>query len=200
MKKIFTAATICMVMASTSAFAVGAGAISGAFAGADNAGNSQNITFTSPPYTETHVSGTQTLKTVPQVYAPSIGVSAPCQTALSGGVSVVGFGVSAGGSVEDKGCTMRETSRLLHGIGQPAAAARVMCNDEMAAKALGSAICAGMTAPVAGEVAPVSAAPASAPVATAPAATAPVAVVASKTPDCKEVFSTTLGRNLTVCN
>ena len=103
------------------------------------------VIFTSPANTtsaiDQSVSGTQTLRTVPMVYAPPIGVTAPCMVALSGGVSVVGLGISAGGSIEDPGCTLRETARLLHGIGQEGAAARVMCNNKLAAKAMGSAVC-----------------------------------------------------------
>lgn len=107
-------------------------------------GNAQNITFNSAeptPYVETHQSGTTTLKTVPMVYAPPVGVTAPCYTALSAGVAVVGFGLTAGGSVEDPECTLRETARLLHGIGAQEAAVRVMCNNALAAAALGAATC-----------------------------------------------------------
>lgn len=107
-------------------------------------GNAQNITFNSAspsPYIDTHQSGTTTLKTVPMVYAPPVGVTAPCYTALSAGVAVVGFGLTAGGSVEDPECTLRETARLLHGIGAQEAAVRVMCNNALAAAALGAATC-----------------------------------------------------------
>lgn len=82
-----------------------------------------------------------TLVTAPQIYAPPIGVTAPCYVALSAAVSVVGFGVGAGSSIEDPNCTRRENARVLHGIGQSAAAARIMCNDREAAAALGPAIC-----------------------------------------------------------
>ena len=59
----------------------------------------------------------------------------------SAGVAVIGIGVSSGGSVEDDPCNLRETARLLDGIGQRDAAARVMCNDRRAAEALGESIC-----------------------------------------------------------
>lgn len=73
----------------------------------------------------------------PAVSAPAVMTSAPCYVGVSGGASIVGLGVSFGNGVEDPGCTLRETARLLHGIGQRDAAVRVMCNDPIAAKALG---------------------------------------------------------------
>ena len=104
-------------------------------------GNITSFNYSNPDKTKVEYSGTQTLRTAPQVYAPPIGVTAPCYVALSGGLSVVGFGIAAGGSIEDEGCTMRETARLLFGIGQPLAAAKVMCNNPLAAEALGE-VCA----------------------------------------------------------
>lgn len=117
---------------SSSTSAAQAGSVSGSGA---IASPNQNINF------NTDGSGSLRIRTTPDVFAPAIGVSAPCQTALSGGVSVMGFGGSLGGSKEDTGCTMRETARVLSEMGQPAAGLRVMCNNPMAAKALGEAIC-----------------------------------------------------------
>jgi hypothetical protein len=133
-----------------------AGATSGSLSGGNTLSN--GIIFTNPANTtstiDSNVSGTQTVRSAPTVYAPPIGVTAPCMVALSGGVSVVGVGVSMGGSVEDPGCTLRETARLLHGIGEPGAAARIMCNNPMAAKAMGEKVCGEAAA------APTTAAPA----------------------------------------
>lgn len=61
--------------------------------------------------------GTTTLRTVPDAYAPTVGATAPCRIAVSAGVAVIGIGVSGGGSVEDEPCNLRETARLLDGIG-----------------------------------------------------------------------------------
>jgi hypothetical protein len=72
---------------------------------------------------------TTTLRTVPDAYAPTMNATAPCRISVSAGVAVIGIGVSGGGSVEDDPCNLRETARLLDGIGQREAAARVMCND-----------------------------------------------------------------------
>jgi hypothetical protein len=118
-------------------------ALSGSYSGAQQ-GNQQAITINGAPIptdqTVRH-EGTSTVKTVATVYAPPIGVTAPCLMGISGGVTVVGVGASLGASVEDKECTMRETARLLHAMGQPVAAAKVMCNNAMAAQALGEATC-----------------------------------------------------------
>jgi len=112
-----------------------AGSVSGA-----TQGNSQGVTF--------NTQSNDSLRTVATVYAPPIGVTAPCFIGLSGGVTVMGFGASLGGSMEDKGCTLRETSRLLFGIGQTQAAAKVMCYNPEAAAAMGPSICP----PVAGQL------------------------------------------------
>ena len=82
-----------------------------------------------------------TVRTVPDAYAPTMNATAPCRISVSAGVAVIGIGVSGGGSVEDDPCNLRETARLLDGIGQREAAARVMCNDRRAAEALGESIC-----------------------------------------------------------
>jgi len=86
-------------------------------------------------------SQTTTLRTVPDAYAPTVGATAPCRIAVTAGVAVIGIGVSGGGSVEDDPCNLRETARLLDGIGQREAAARLMCNDARAAAALGATVC-----------------------------------------------------------
>lgn len=86
-------------------------------------------------------SRTTTVRTVPDAYAPTMSATAPCRIAVSAGVAVIGIGVSGGGSVEDDPCNLRETARLLDGIGQREAAARIMCGDPRAAEALGGNIC-----------------------------------------------------------
>jgi hypothetical protein len=100
----------------------------------------QNINYTNTSsggtHNKTEVSGTTTVKNTPQVYSPSIGVSAPCMTALSGGVSVPGFGFGLGGSLEDHGCTARENARVLAQLGDAASAMAVMCSQESVRKAM----------------------------------------------------------------
>lgn len=90
---------------------------------------------------------TTTVRMVPDPYAPTMNATSPCRISVSGGVTVIGVGVSGGGSVEDDPCNLRETARLLSGIGQQEAAARVMCNDPRAAAALGATICPSSGAP-----------------------------------------------------
>jgi hypothetical protein len=133
-------------------------------------GNAQNIIFNSsvPPSQTQNVnysgsiehSGTSTLKTVPMVYAPPMGVTAPCRIALSGGLSVVGVGVSGGGSVEDLKCNWRENARISQSSGDPQAAqhwnialARLECLEatEIAFKAL-KTICDKVGVPAPGTV------------------------------------------------
>lgn len=153
MKKILIAAA--MTFAASVAFA-GTTAVSNtqsnAGADASNAGNTQNITFNSPPTTnnnvqsasndtvnstaditsngrqEVHYSGS--FKTVPNVYAPPVGVTAPCVVGVSGGVSVIGFGVSGGTGYEDKECTKRENARMLHAFGEQKGAISLLCQNK----------------------------------------------------------------------
>lgn len=99
------------------------------------------VTINQPASAADSGSKTSTLRTVPDSYAPTVGATAPCRIAVSAGIAVIGIGVSGGGSVEDDPCNLRETARLLDGIGQREAAARVMCGDQRAARALGRAVC-----------------------------------------------------------
>jgi len=146
---LFLALTISPVLAQVSSLSnAGASSVSGSSSGSNatggssnaastaNQGNAQNITFNSAPEP-----ASRELKTVATVYAPSIGVSAPCLISASGGITGMGFGVAMGTNIEDPGCTLRETSRLLYSIGQPHAAARVMCANPSARDALGEEIC-----------------------------------------------------------
>lgn len=155
-------------------------ATAGASTGAATAGNAQNIIFNTPGQQTIEHTGTSTIKTAPQVYAPPMGVTAPCRVAMSAGVSVIGVGVAAGGSVEDVNCNMRELSRLYHGIGAVDKAVKVadgafllMCQTEEVAKVMGD-VCP----PTAQQRRDRSA---EAPASVAPVAVAPASKVASMT-------------------
>lgn len=159
----------------------GATALSGSLSEAQQR-NVQNITVNGAAiptntYSQVDHTGTSTVKTAPQVYAPPVGVTAPCRISFAGGLSIVGVGVGGGGSVGDSPCNLRELSRLYHGIGQVPKAVAVAdaalsleCQDEAVAKALGG-LC------------PVQAGQLPAPVAVAPVAE-PVKI--SKAPVCYE--------------
>lgn len=101
--------------------------------------NSQSMTYNES--SNVHYSGKYTVKSAPAISAPPAYATSPCRIALSGGVSVVGLGVSAGGSVEDEGCTLRENARILNSLGANDAALRLMCNDAKVAQVLGATTC-----------------------------------------------------------
>lgn len=172
----------------------GATALSGSLSEAQQR-NVQNITVNGAPiptYQQIDHTGTSTVKSAPQVYAPPMGVTAPCRVAMSAGVSVIGVGVAGGGSVADDPCNLRELSRLYHGVGATDkavavadAALRLECQNENVAKALGN-----LCPPVAGQL------PAPAPAPRAEARTEPVKV--SKAPVCYET-SDALGIRTTRC-
>lgn len=65
----------------------------------------------------------------PSVQAPAIWSNNPCVVAMSGGVSVAGFGASFGGGIEDRDCTRRANAAHLTAIGEGAAAREVMCES-----------------------------------------------------------------------
>ena len=101
-------------------------------------GNAQNITINSA------AADRVTVRTTPQVYAPSMNATAPCRISVSAGISVIGWGASAGGSVEDVLCSIRENSRFLDALGEREAAVRLFCFDKRAAQVMGSERCKGI--------------------------------------------------------
>ncbi len=125
---------------------------SGALAGVNN-----NLTFTSPSAVNStststsansvtyggtttsniNTSGTQTLKNVPQVYAPGLtsSLSEVCLGSASGGVAGPGFGVSLGKTVVDDGCERRLDASVMARLGMKEVAFNIMCEDPRVAKA-----------------------------------------------------------------
>lgn len=62
--------------------------------------------------------------------------TAPCRIAVGGSAGWFGGALGISTSSEDEGCTLRETARLLHNLGQSGAALQVMCLNDDARLAL----------------------------------------------------------------
>lgn len=77
----------------------------------------------------TRLEGTQTLRNVPQVYAPALGGTNPCTTGASAGGAVAGFGITLGGQWSDPDCERRNAAALLHNTGQTVLAQEVLCGN-----------------------------------------------------------------------
>jgi len=71
-----------------------------------------------------------TVRTTPTVYAPPVSGGNPCTLAVSGGVSVIGWGAAAGGTFVDEDCANRQKIAMIHNTGYAAAARELMCNDK----------------------------------------------------------------------
>ena len=93
-------------------------------------GNNQTIIQASGPEIST-------VRSAPTVVPPTVGMTANCMIGASVGASGLGFGIAAGGGIEDKGCTLRESARLLYSVGEGAAAVRLLCADPAMNLALG---------------------------------------------------------------
>ena len=108
----------------TSQSQAAAGAASIAGSNASNAGNAQIINFPSTP-------AEQTIKNVPQVYAPGLAAagSEVCLGSLSAGGSGAGFGLTIGGTFVDRECQLRLNARTLAVLGYPVAARETLCLD-----------------------------------------------------------------------
>jgi hypothetical protein len=73
--------------------------------------------------------GDVTVRTTPTVYAPPVSGGNPCTLAVSGGVSVIGWGAAAGGTFVDQDCANRQKIAMIHNAGYQGAAKELMCND-----------------------------------------------------------------------
>jgi hypothetical protein len=81
-------------------------------------------------YQQNHNTGDQTIRTTPTVYAPPVSGGNPCTLAVSGGVSVIGWGAAAGGTFVDEDCATRQKIAMIHNAGYAGAAKELMCNDK----------------------------------------------------------------------
>lgn len=83
----------------------------------------------------TNLSGTTTLKNVPNVVPPNILPTSPCMGSTSIGGSVAGFGIGGGTSWKDGDCGYRETARVFMQAGRMEDGIAVLCASEYAAAA-----------------------------------------------------------------
>src|SRR5262249_53202739 len=81
------------------------------------------------------------LLTVPTVVAPGLAAAGveTCLGSASGGVSVMGLGITVGHTTPDEGCAIRLTARQLYAFGQQNAALALMCQDPRVAQAMAAA-------------------------------------------------------------
>jgi hypothetical protein len=106
-------------------------------AGANNAGNVQSVNPTmvfnqasATPFSSTEIrySGSQTIKTVPNVIAPGlVATPASCLGSRSGGFALTGVGATGGSTYEDGPCNGREGAKVLHVMGMQDAAIERLC-------------------------------------------------------------------------
>ena len=112
-----------------------AGALSASKSNADSTSNSGGNTLSINDSGERHYSGEYTVKSAPNVAAPSVYPTSPCMGGSSVGASGVAFGVSFGTSWTDDECGIRETARSFSGLGLEEDAVAVLCSSKYAAVA-----------------------------------------------------------------
>ncbi len=81
-------------------------------------------------YTGTGYSGSYTVRNTPEVIPPSVVGGNPCAVGASGGLSLPGFGIAAGGTWADKACERRQQAALMFNMGETKVAYELMCQDE----------------------------------------------------------------------
>lgn len=85
------------------------------------------ISYSGGTNSTTRVEGTQTLRNVPQVYAPSLSGGNPCSAGVSGGGAVAGFGITLGAQWSDAECERRQLAALAFNSNQTEVAREIMC-------------------------------------------------------------------------
>ncbi len=98
-------------------------------------GASSMVDISSPASTTAHVI------TTPTVAAPGLAAAGieTCLGSASGGLSVMGGGITFGATKVDEGCTIRLLARQLFAFGLRRAALALMCQDQRVADAMGVA-------------------------------------------------------------
>lgn len=77
-----------------------------------------------------YVTGDQTVRTAPTVYAPSVVGGNLCAVGASGAASFLGGGFALGATWESKNCEIRQRAALLFNMGFKGAAKELMCNNK----------------------------------------------------------------------
>jgi hypothetical protein len=107
-------------------------------------GASSAINIANPAAT----TSTNRLITPPTVVAPGLAAAGieTCLGSSSGGLSLMGGGLTFGSTKVDDGCTIRLLARQLHAFGMQRAALALMCQDERVAAAMeaAGAVCPGV--------------------------------------------------------
>jgi hypothetical protein len=92
--------------------------------------NASTGAFSNQNVNSGYTSSDNIVRTTPTVYAPPVSGGNPCTLAVSGGVSVIGWGASAGGTFVDTDCANRQKIAMVHNAGYKLVAKELMCNDQ----------------------------------------------------------------------
>lgn len=100
-------------------------------------GATSSVNIVDPP-APANVNTTTRLTTPPTVVAPGLAAAGveTCLGSASGGLSLMGTGITFGSTVPDPGCSLRLTARQLFAFGFKAAAIALMCQDQRVAEAM----------------------------------------------------------------
>jgi len=101
---------------------------------ATTSGATSMVNISDPP----NVNSTTRLTTPPTVVAPGLAAAGveTCLGSASGGLSLMGTGLTFGSTLPDPGCNLRLTARQLYAFGFKAAAIALMCQDQRVAEAM----------------------------------------------------------------
>lgn len=85
-----------------------------------------------------YVPSTETIKNVPNIYAPGLAASGSqvCLGSVSAGGAAAGFGLSIGGTLVDRECQLRLNAKTLAILGYVKAAREEMCLDQEVRQAM----------------------------------------------------------------
>ena len=128
------ACTTCGTTTNTATPTSSAGSSAGSTSiGGDNILNLQAApaVTTSTSHSYDQVSGTETLKNVPNPSAPALTTSNDtCMGSTSGSITIAGLGIGGGSTWVDTNCKRLKNSRELWNMGMKGAAIALMCKDD----------------------------------------------------------------------